>query len=244
MDYIIEELGGNISCCRSVSHNFGTDAFLLSGFARPKQNDAACDLCTGCGIIPLLWMRGEKIPKNVVAVDIQRDAIALLERSVKLSGLAERLVPLQADLRDLKGKLPFGAFDLVTCNPPYKAVGTGILSSSKSERIARHETMCTMEDCCAAAEKLLKYGGRFCVCQLPERLVDVFALMRAHKIEPKRMRFVQKDAFSAPWLVLVEGRRGAKPFLKAEPPLFLFENGATSPEMRDIYGLYGNIIEP
>ena len=98
--------------------------------------------------------------------------------------------------------------------------------------------MCSIEDVCKAAAKLLQFGGRLCVCQRPERLLDVLEAMRQEKIEPKRVRFVQKRGDTAPWLFLAEGRKGAKRFLKVEPPLLIQdENGEFSPELKKIYRL-------
>lgn len=219
-----EELGGGVAVCVSAAHTFGTDSFLLSAFAAPRRKDIVCDLGTGCGIIPLLWFRDDNAPQKAFGVDIQPQAIHQLRASLERSGLGEdRFAPVLADLRDLRDKLPMGGLDLVTCNPPYKAGGTGILSQSDSDRIARHETLCTLDDVCAAAARLLRFGGRLYMCQLPERLVDVCATMRQNRIEPKRIRFVQKNAHTAPWLILVEGKRGSKPFLRVEPPLLLDE---------------------
>lgn len=237
----IEDVGGGVKICVSAEHTFGTDAFLLSHFARPKASDIACDLGSGCGVIPLLWFRGENAPRHVDAVDIREQAVEQMKISMELSGLGERFEPVLADMRDLKGRLGFGGYGLVTCNPPYKTVGTGVMSKSETDKIARHETLCTIDDCCAAASRLLRFGGRFCVCQLTERLADVIEAMRRHKLEPKRLRFVQKDKDSAPWLVLVEGKRGSKPFLSAEPTLLLYEDGEASAEMRDIYSMFGKI---
>lgn len=234
-----ENIGSGISVCVNGDHKFGTDSFLLSYFAAPRRIDAVCDLCAGCGIISLLWFRGENRPEKAYAVDIQPEAVALMRLTLEKSGGIEGFVPVLSDLRDLRGKLPAGRFDLVTCNPPYKAADSGILSASESDRIARHETMCTIEDACESASRLLRFGGRFCVCQMPERLVDVLAAMRLHKIEPKKLRLVQNTAGSAPWLILVEGKLGSKPFMRIEPPLLLKENGVTSEEMKKIYGMYG-----
>lgn len=241
MDFKTEDLGGGIKIATGAEHTFGTDAFLLAHFAAPKPGDLACDLGSGCGIIPLLWLRDGL--EAVTAVDIQPLAVEQMRLSSEISGLGVRFEPILADMRSLKGILPFGTFDLVACNPPYKAASAGIQSRSQSDKIARHETLCTLDDCCAAASRLLRFGGRFCLCQLTERLVDVFAAMRANKLEPKRVRFVQKDKSSAPWLVLVEAKRGAKPFLKIEPPLFLYEYGTTSTEMRELYNRFGHIVE-
>ena len=186
----LDPLGGGLSVVVSKDHIFGTDAVLLSHFSNIRKKDIACDMGTGCGIIPLLWCK--KQTGQLFAVEIQEKACSQLERSLRLNGLCERVVVVNHDLRSLKGVLPFAAFDLVTMNPPYKKVGAGIESVSESDKIARHETMCSIDDCCEAAAKLLRFGGRFCLCHRPERLCDVVVSMRRHNLEPKRLRFVSK----------------------------------------------------
>ena len=62
--------------------------------------------------------------------------------------------------------------------------------------------------------------------------------MRQNGIEPKRLRTVQKNPESDPWLILVEGRLGGSKYLKIEKPLYVMdESGGYSQEMRRIYKL-------
>ena len=236
----VEEVGGGIRICVSDDHTFSTDSFLLSYFAAPHPRDLVCDLCTGCGIVPLLWHRdpAARAGGQTYAIDIQPRAVRQMEETVRLSGVSG-FTPILGDLRALDKNLPLGQFHLVTCNPPYKAEGTGLLSESSAGQAARHELFCTLEDVAAAAEKLLRFGGRLCLCQLPERLPDVLEAMRRHRIEPKRIRFAQARIDKAPWLVLVEGKLGAKPFLQVEAPLLMTIDGAQSPEAEAIYGRFG-----
>ena len=234
-----ETLGGGIEVCVSAAHTFGTDAFLLSYFAVPKRKDTACDLGCGCGIIPLLWYRDEQSsPRMALGIDLQPEAAELALQSARISGLEEKLHIKCCDLRNLPKEIPLGTFDLVTCNPPYKKVGAGVISRSHADQIARHETTCTIADVAKSAARLLRTGGRLCVCHLPERLPDVFEAMRAYRIEPKRLRFVQETAASPPWLILVEGKLGSKPFLQVERPLIMRENGRDSDELEKIYHGY------
>lgn len=216
-----EDLGNGVVVCTDRDHTVGTDAILLSSFAAPKRVETACDLGCGCGVIPLLWFAGESPPKSAFGLELQPRAAELARLSVERSNISGRFTVVQGDLRDLPAGLPRAKFDLVTCNPPYKALGAGVMSTKDSDQIARHETVCTLDDVCAAAAKLLRFGGRLCICQLPERLPDIFEAMRAHRIEPKHLRFVHKNAESAPWLVLAEGKLGSKPFLQVEPSIFL-----------------------
>ena len=227
-----ELLKEGLYVCRSDIHSFGTDAFLLTGFCRYRERDTVCDLGTGCGIIPMLMQRSRP-PKTVYAVDIQPDAIEQLRLGLEKSTVSCNIQPVCADLRDLS-MLPREQFDLVTCNPPYKAENAGILSDDPQKQIARHETACTVSDICAAAYRLLRYHGRLCLCCRPERLADIICAMRENRIEPKRLRFVSKTPDSPPWLFLIEGMKGAKPFLQVEQTLFVRSGDGMTSEAAQI----------
>ena len=238
--YNIERLSNDIKIAVSSDHTFGTDAVLLSDFAKIKPRDKALDMGTGCGIIPLLWLRNEKI-NNVSCLDIQENAYEQILYSIELNGIGDRIKAYNCDLRNINEVFTAEQFSLVTMNPPYKPVGTGIESLGESAKIARHEICCNIEDACKAASYLLKYGGRFCMCHRPERLVDCLELMRKYKLEPKRLRFVQDKNGEQPFLFLVQGQKGAKPFLRVEPQLIIKkENGKFTSEMLDIYGSYAD----
>ena len=70
----------------------------------------------------------------------------------------------------------------------------------------------------------------------PERLVDIFSLMRKYKIEPKKMRMVYSNKYKESKLVLIKGIKNAKPFLKLENNLYIYdENGEYTEEIKKIY---------
>ncbi len=231
-------LSKNYNIYISKDHSFGTDAVILADFsARGKKGLNACDLGTGSGIIPMLLIKAEAV-REVVGIEIQEGACLQAEKTAKENGVEKIFSVINADIKNLPKKLDFGSFDLVTCNPPYKKEGAGIISKSQTDIVARHETECTLTDVCRAAAKLLKFSGRLCICQRPERLADIIVEMRNVGIEPKRIRTVSKNSEKAPWLVLVEGRLGGKPNMEILPPLFTEEAGKLSNEMMEIYGDY------
>ncbi len=239
-NFSFETINGKLQICVSPEHKFGTDAFLLSDFAQVKRKDRCVDLGTGCGIIPLLWFREmEDAPQVAYGVDIQPQAIRQMKQTVETCGLQERLFPVEGDLKDLSPVLPADSFTLVTCNPPYKATNTGILNEADAHTIARHEILCNIDDVCRAAARLLKFGGRLCICQRPERLLDTLEAMRKNKVEPKRLRFVQKKGDTAPWLFLVEGKKGSSPYMKVEAPFLIQakDSDENSEELRRVYRL-------
>lgn len=213
----LEQISHGLNVCTSMLHRFGTDAVLLTEFSGYRGGERVCDLGTGCGIIPMLMQR-QTPPREIYAVDIQPEAIAQMQQGIAAStAVQSQMHPICADLRQLWEDAPIGQLDLVTCNPPYKAYQAGLESQLTAQRIARHEVMCNIYDVCEAAKKLLRFGGRLCVCNRPERLADVIDAMRKNGIEPKRLQFVAKSPESAPWLFLIEGRKGGKPFLNVQP---------------------------
>ena len=86
-----ERLSDDIKIAVSSDHTFGTDAVILSDFAKIKPRDKALDMGTGCGIIPLLWLRNEKI-NNVSCLDIQKNAYEQVCHSIEINHLEERLM--------------------------------------------------------------------------------------------------------------------------------------------------------
>lgn len=229
-DYSMEKLTDNIFVCASSEHRFGTDAFLLTYFSNYRMKDKVCDLGTGCGIIPMI-MQKKNPPQITYAVDIQESAIEQLKKGIEASTV-KNIIPVLADLKVLWDNAPKGQLDLVICNPPYKATNAGIESSITAQKIARHEIMCNIDDVCRSASKLLKFGGRLCMCNRPERLADVITAMKSNNIEPKRIRFVANNPEQSPWLFLIEGKKGSKPFLKIDPPLYMKSN-----ELKEIYNI-------
>lgn len=224
---------GRLTVYTSQEHRFGTDAFLLTQFSRYRAKDSVCEFGTGCGIIPLLMQR-HRPPRIIYALDIQEQAIEQLRRGIEASG-AEGIVPVCADLRQLWDGAPLGRLDLVVCNPPYQPCGSGFEAELEAQRIARHGVFCSPEDVCTSAARLLHTGGRLCVCGRPERLPDYICAMRAADVEPKRLQLVSREAADAPWLFLLEGRRGGRPFLHMEPPFIMYENGTLTPQAAALY---------
>lgn len=201
-----------IDMATTKEYSFGGDALLLAEFASPKFRDKVLDLCTGCGVVPVMMM-AKGFAGKITAVDIQPGAVELCEMTVERGNLHERFFPVCADLN----KLDFSAesFSLVTVNPPYFVSGAGKENGTDSRDLARRESGCTLAQVTAVSARLLKYGGRLCMCHRPERLADVIFEMRKNRLEPKRLTFVNNATESKePWLILIEGRKGGHAGIK------------------------------
>ena len=227
-DWKRQPLGEDLCIISSPRHGFGTDACLLAHFTAPKHKDRVCDLCSGCGVVPLLMQR-YYAPAQLVGVEISAEAAGQYRTAIRESGLEETHQAYEGDLRRLP-KAFWEQFDVVSCNPPYFSAGTGKQSRVLEHRMARHEEGCTLEEVCQAAGRLLKYGGRFCLCQRPQRLAEVFSAMIRAGLEPKRLLLVSKQWNTAPWLALVEGKKGAAAGLTVLPLLALYDENGLRPE--------------
>lgn len=214
---------------------FGMDAVLLSGFASVKPGERVIDLGTGNGILPLL-LSAKTEASQITGLELDETTCDMAVRSVKLNGLEEKINIDCGDIRSASEKYGASSFDVVVSNPPYMTAGHGLTNPDPRKAIARHEVKCTLEELIRETTRLLVSNGRCYFVHRPFRLVDLFALMRKYKLEPKTMRLVHPFSDAEPNMVLVEGIRNSKPRLKVLPPLVVYESkGVYTEEIRAIY---------
>lgn len=214
---------------------FGIDAVLLANFAKNmKRKKLVVDLCTGTGIVAIL-LSGKTDAKKIIGVEIQPESAEMAKRSVELNSIQDRVEIINQDLKKLKTVIEAGSVDTVTVNPPYMKAGSAIVNDENKLSIARHEVCCTLDDVIKEAARILKTNGEFFMVHKPERLVDIFCTMRKYKIEPKRIRFVHPSVDKPANIVLIEGTRDGKEFLKFEKSLYVYENGEYTDEIYEIY---------
>ncbi len=213
---------------------FSIDAVLLAHFATLRRGDRVVDLGTGTGIIPLLLCTRAEL-SNIIGVEIQPEVAVRAVRSVEHNGLGQLIQIVQGDLREIDRVLTGLRVDLVTANPPYLPVGSGVSSPKESVALARHEVCCNLEDVVRSAAYLLGSGGRFALVHRPERLVEILSLMVAYRLVPKRLRLVHPRVDQEAKMVLVEGVRDARPGLRTLPPLVVLAGKDYSPEIKTIY---------
>ena len=219
MEHSTEVLYNRTMVYCSPEHRFGSDALLLARFCEPKRAQKAADLCSGCGIVALEWHdRGHRGP--CIGLELQPEGSALLSAAVEEQDIGH-LTPVCADLRTFRqGE---GSFDVCACNPPYFTDGPQ--SQNAAHALARHENTCTLDDVCVCLPSAEGRRTLF-LCHRPERLAEVLAVLRAHRLEPKRLAFVKNRADGVPWLFLVEAQKNRKTGLRVEPDVLISAGAA------------------
>ena len=221
---------------------FGIDAVLLAHYPALRRGDRILDLGTGFGPIPLI-LRAEAEKKGLIpgiritGLELQHAAASLADQSVRENGLSEEIEIREGDIREAEALFGPASFSLITCNPPYMAAKEGLISENEGRAIARTEICCTLEDVIRVSSRLLKMSGRLALIHRPHRLPEIFGLMRAHHLEPKRLRMVHPVSDAEPSMVLIEAVHGGRPYLTVEPPLVVYTKDRTYTE--EIYRIYG-----
>ena len=214
---------------------FGTDSILLAGFVNVGSKDRLIDLGSGTGVIAIL-VEG-RTGAEVTALELQPEQCDMARRSVEMNGQSINVV--ETDMRTAHELLGRGRFDAAVCNPPYHDSAAGRVSAKGEagfEGAATHDLYCTLEEVAASAARLVKYGGKFFICCPAARLAEAFKALEAEKLTPKRLRLVAVREDKAPYLALIEAKKGAKPGLKLEQQLVLCNrDGSYTEEANSIY---------
>ena len=214
---------------------FGMDAVLLADFVQAGPEDAVLDLGTGNGVLPLL-LDGRDKGGCFTGLEIQPKAAALACRNMVLNGLQEKVRIVCGDLKEASALLGRAAFSIVVTNPPYMNENHGLVNPDEAKAVARHELRCTLEDVIRESAAVLQPGGRCFMIHRPRRLTEILTLMSRFGLAPKRLRFVHSFADSPAEMVLVEGARGGKPWIKTMAPLIVYGAGREyTAEIRRIY---------
>ncbi len=199
---------------------FGTDAYLLAAFVKSSKGSFGAEIGSGTGIVSMLCASREKL-KKIYAIEVQSEFAELTGRNAKLNSLDDKISVICSDVRDVRARDVGGELDVIFANPPYMRTDSGKRNAYDEKFIARHEVCGGIDDFCAAAARLLKFGGLFYCVYRPDRMMDLLAALRACKLEPKYIVPVSADSETAPSMILVEAKKGAAPSLKLSKTLYL-----------------------
>lgn len=216
-------------------YRFSIDAVIVAGLVEPRPGDKVIDLGTGCGIIPLiLACRHPNI--KIYGVEVQEELAEIAALNVKENRMADRVAVICGDMKSLGHGMTSGPADIVVSNPPYRRPGSGRINPDGQRAVARHEIKVTLSDVVETAGRMLKLSGRFVTVYPAERMTDLLTRMRTAGIEPKFLRMIHSGRDTEAKLILVEGKKGGGPGVKAGPPLIIYRNnGSYSDEVEKMF---------
>src|SRR5699024_1865880 len=151
-----------------------------SWFAKVKPGEQVLDMGTGTGIVPILLKARYPLGKYT-GLEIQEESADMARRSVAYNHLEEDISITLGDIKEASGIYGGSAFDVVVSNPPYMIGSHGLTGDNRAKTIARHETLCTLEDLLEQSAKILRPRGRFYMVHRPFRLAEILSSMIRHK---------------------------------------------------------------
>lgn len=222
---------------------FGTDAILLSAFAKERIGKGECyDFGTGSGILPLLLLAAG-CSCHFHAIELQEKYAGLAENNVADNGFSERVTVVHHDLRQYKSFIKAGSASYVISNPPYLPAECGRKNLAEEKRIAWHDDSLHVDELAAAAGWALKTGGKFFCIYLPDRLSSLCSALHACGLEPKRIRLIAPSLSEKPSLVLLEAKKDAAEGLQMEPIFPIYTNETHTEEssvLKETYRIFNH----
>ena len=190
---------------------FTSDAVALANFVHVSNFGRMVDLCSGSGVVGILANAKNKI-KDVTFVEVQEYLADMSKRSIEYNKI-DNISVVCNKLQGIHKKIGAEVFDVVACNPPYKAQGaTNDIGEKESIAICKHEIMVTLEEIILEASKLLKFGGAFYIVNKEERLTDIICLCRKYNLEPKEIKILKSQKGAN--IILLKAKKGGKSGIK------------------------------
>ena len=211
---------------------FSLDSVLLANFVTlNKIINNVMDIGCGNGIISILLSM--RTNAKIIGVEIQNESYLNSLESIKINNLNSQITVYNEDIKKFYKSLESDSFDVVVCNPPYFS-GDNV-SKTISKKIARHSFYLDYNDVILISKKILKNNGIVAIVHRPENLMEILFTMRKNNIEPKKIRFVYPYKGKNANILLVEGMKNGKPGLKIMDPLYVYENGEYTEEIKNYF---------
>ncbi len=216
---------------KKKGYRFSMDPLLLANFVKLKKRERLLDVGTGCGIIPI-YLSKKGYTNKLVGIEIQNELYALAVRNKELNACAN-VEFIRGDVKAVAKEL--GNFQILISNPPYVKQKTGRTSPEQSRVVARYESDLDLSAVVSVASSVLSTGGRLCLIYPAERLGEVVYGAKSAKLEPKRLRLVHSRRNEPAALLLIECVKGGGAGLRVEAPLYIYEDGDYTEEVRGYY---------
>jgi len=206
------------------------DGPLLASYIKHLRGDTLLDLCTGNGIIPV-WLLDRGFIGDIVALDIQEEAISLLQKTIELNAFRN----ISAINEDLKKYNSSVKFDIVCCNPPYYDKNNFVTSPKQKRIISRSTVHADIRDVVDCAKRNLKDNGSFYCCFTPSGEKSLYEALSLVNLNKRRIQFVRFSETRPPWLMLVHAEFGEELSIEILPEFVVEKSGVRNIDFDNIY---------
>lgn len=222
---------------KKQGYRFSIDAILLANFVILKKEERLLDIGTGCGIIPV-YMTRMGFHNTMTGIELQSGLFETALKNKEMNGCSN-ISFIEGDIRTEMRSLQNARFNVIVSNPPYTRKGSGRTSPDNSRYIARYETGLDLPLLLSSSSSLLPRKGRFYVIYPVKRLGELVYSAKPHRLEPKRLRFVQPRSGEKPNLFLAEFLKDGGAGTIVEKPLCIYEGNDYTEEIKSYYSLKG-----
>ena len=152
----------------------GTDGVLLGAWARIAHCKNVLDIGTGTGLVAL--MAAQRSMADIIAIDLDADAVMQATENVAASIWANRIKVLETDARDLAAsefriQNSDCSFDAILCNPPFFV--NSLKSPDAARTMARHTDTLSFDELASCVARLLAPKGELSVIIPYDRAHDM-----------------------------------------------------------------------
>ncbi|MBS4312969.1 tRNA1(Val) (adenine(37)-N6)-methyltransferase [Campylobacter vulpis] len=213
----------------SNAYRYNSDSLLLSAFILEDNlsKKTLLDVGAGCGIIGIL-LKNYYHHLKLSLLDLQKENILLIKENLRQNALEAEF--FHSDFKEFKSEK---RFDYIVCNPPFYRQGTQ-KSTNLHKSISKNASFLPLEDLVKGVDSLLAPRGVFYFCYEALALSEICVILEKYKLKMTKIRFIHSKKGIKARLVLVKVIKNAKSPCEVASPLFVYENGCLSEEMREL----------
>lgn len=228
----IEDLGckGLVILQDDDLYKFTNDAILLVNLSKVKKGSFVVDLCSGCGIIPIL-VAGKSRVSKVVGIEYQKSLYDLAVESVALNKQGDLITFINDDIKNASKYVRNNTVDVVLCNPPYFKLSIGKKCENESKKLAKMEVAITLKDVVCVASKLLKHSGHFYMVHQASRVQEIMSECLNNNLAIKELTFCKSNKKSKPHIIIIDAVKGGKCDCKINDDIVINESDGTYTEV-------------
>ncbi|MDD3831341.1 MAG: methyltransferase [Clostridia bacterium] len=202
-------------------YRFTTDAVLLANSVQGAKGKTVVELGSGSAVISILVAHKQQ-PRLIHAVELQPDLAQMSARSVELCKLQDIISIINANIQGIHNTIG-NNIDIVICNPPYRAIGSGLMQENDSLAICRHEVAITLEQVIDNASKLLHDKGVFYLVHQTQRLAEIIMLCSKYNMAVKQLTPIIAREGEESKTILIRAVKGGREGLVMNSPIVVFD---------------------